>query len=431
MRYVHRVTDRVDATKLDLKAIAFYVPGAGSAAEWINVKNGLPRYLGHEQPRLTDELGFYDPAEPHAIRKQVEIAKQYGIYGFCFYHSWSGLKHELEPALRHFLADQTLDLKFSLCWMNEGKDGADSDSVFMSPLLSAFSDSRYIRIEGKPVLIVSHPSLLRDAPVTLRRWRDYATKSGLSGLYIVAAMEREAIDARSAGFDAQVEFPPFQYRLTDVTIQHSLIDSDFKGTIYSYQELVDKSTALAEAACVTFRTVLLGWDQEAVRPGAGESLAGANTALFAKWLKQSCEKTIKRRPEERLIFINAWNDWSNGAYMEPDRKSGYAYLHTASNVLRTYHNDPETQKRIDEINTRFKRSHDAAIVFHCHYEDLIAPVFERYLSPIENADLFITVRNDITRNAVEEVYRRFPQSSLFVPKIGVVIFGPFFWLCAI
>src|SRR5262245_45766136 len=156
LRYVPRVTDRVDANKLEVKAIAFYRPAFRSLSEaqavrpdhatgWPRVEKALPRYFGQLQPRLPGELGFYDNAQPETLRNQVELAQQYGIHGFCFYHYWTDETHDLQPPLRQFIAED-LNFKFCLCLMSEMSRPGEE---FLKTLLPALSDPRYIRIAGK------------------------------------------------------------------------------------------------------------------------------------------------------------------------------------------------------------------------------------------------------------------------------------------
>src|SRR5262245_16957010 len=122
IRYVHQVGDRVDANKLDLKAVAFYVPSlrsihkTGEAASWQNVTTALPRYFGHNQPRVPGGLDAYDFDDPETLRKHIGLARQYGIYGFCFYHYPSRGRDVLEPAIRHFVENPDLQFRFCLCW---------------------------------------------------------------------------------------------------------------------------------------------------------------------------------------------------------------------------------------------------------------------------------------------------------------------------
>jgi hypothetical protein len=400
LRYVHRVTDRVDANKLAIKAIAFYLQ---EPCDWTRIIGAAPRYFGHYQPRLPDESGSYDPRQSGVIREQTELARQYGIYGFCFHHSPKG-DYTLEPPLRRFLSDSDVDFNFCLCL----SPPVSISQASWKSLAPAFSDRRYIRIDGKPLLIVYLSGFQKDDAGNGEHLRTCARKAGLPELYLVMAGAGGAGDPRPFDFDAGLDLHPHQWG-PDEASAYSLTDPNFTGRIYNYAQIAEKSDDFIDRPFVRFKTVMPGWDEEASRPGAGDSLAGANPALYAGWLEQSCRRTLQHRPEERLIFIKAWNAWPEGAYLEPDRKFGYAYLHASANVLRQYHNDPETRKLIEDLNTGFRRVNDAAIVLHCHYEELIGPIFDQYLSRIKDADLIVTVRNDIRRNVIEEVCQRVPN----------------------
>src|SRR5205085_2726966 len=118
------------SSKLEVKAIAFYLPqfrsshetrfvGGDNAVHWSNVVRGLPRYFGQRQPRLPDDFGCYDPGQHEVLQKQIDLAQQYGVHGFCFYHYWSGGKHTLERSVRNFLSDGSSNFTFCLCWMND------------------------------------------------------------------------------------------------------------------------------------------------------------------------------------------------------------------------------------------------------------------------------------------------------------------------
>ena len=403
IRYVHQVGDRVDSNKLDVKAIAFYLPALRSihrqteAAGWPKVTTALPRYFGQYQPRLPGGLGCYDSDSPETLRKQIELAKQYGIHGFCFYHYPSRGQDVLEPAIRHFVSNPALQFKFCICWITEESDVLEQSLEAAAPILL---DSRYLRIEDKPVVVVYQPERLRDVSEIARRSQ---------ARYLVTASPNRSVDPRSIGFDAAVEYPDVRAGLGDVAFGHALLDREFSGHIYSYAELANSFDRNRSAGAAVFPTVIPGWDDEAARPGAGDCAAGANPTLYANWLKKSCERALIRPAGERFVFINAWNAWLDGAYLEPDQQCGYAYLHATANVLRDYHKDPDTAKLIDEINSAFKRANDAAIIFHCHYEDLIPQIFDQYISPIRDADLFVTVRNDVSKAVVEDLRRRFPR----------------------
>jgi lipopolysaccharide biosynthesis protein/SAM-dependent methyltransferase len=427
-RYVHRGTDCVDAGKLDIKPIAFYVPevnvppaidgwGGKQRIGWNEIGRAVPRYLGHYQPHLPDELGFYDLRTPGVLRRQIDVAKQYGIFGFSFY--WQDRKSMLDGPLGTFLADPSLDLKFCLCWVNEDTllrqdahgDDRRSDMATIESVLPALSDPRYIRISEKPVLLVFRPKLLPDAATLARRWRAQAGQMGVPGLYLVAVRSDDRTDPGELGFDAAVEFPPYHVPVADVTSEHSVIDAGFTGHVYNYRDLVDACTRPPEPPFPNFKTVVPGWDNEPLKPGASKSFAGATPGLYAQWLQETCRVTMSRPPGERMVFINAWNSWAEGAHLEPDRRFGFAYLHATANVLRYYYRDPQTEKLVEEINAGFTPTSEVAIILHCHYEDLIAPIFDRYLSKLREADLFVTAPKDISKAAIEEIHRKFPNVS--------------------
>ena len=437
--YVHRVADRVDTTRLDLKAIAFYIPHFYSTPgqdqnqetescddidEWSRLATAVPRYLGHYQPHLPVGLGFYDLRLPDVMRQQIDLARQYGIFGFCFHHCWYEEKERFGLPFRQFLADPKLRISFCVCWENgnprdpesstsnipqASADPHRSDLAFLDSMRSAFLDSRYIRVKGKPLIIILRANELPDPQGLAQRWRQRIAEMGLPGLYLVGASSCDLAAPSDIGFDAVVEYPPCESNLTDLLSKVPLIDAKFSGCIRSYSEIVEKEIRLAEQPLVKFKTVMTGWDDESRKPGAGHSFTGSTPALYGKWLRHACEIARLRPPEERLVFINAWNDWTNGAHLEPDRRYGYAYLHVTANVLRNYHNDPDTRRLVEMTNAAFTPTSKVAIILHCHYEDLIGPVFERYLSSAEGADLFITTRHDLSMSALEEIRRRRPN----------------------
>jgi lipopolysaccharide biosynthesis protein len=232
---------------------------------------------------------------------------------------------------------------------------------------------------------------------------------GLGELYIAVLGSPGVAESRAAPPDAMLE-DPLGGSVTDVTRTHTLVDRGFAGSIHSYEQMVEQCSGPAALdALPTLKHVVTAWDNEASKPGEGRSFAGASPGLYARWLARSCRITAAQRPEERLLFISAWNDWADGAHLEPDRRFGYAYLHATANVLRYHYRDRRTEQLLEDNNAAFSKTSDVAIVFHCHYEDLVAPIFEQYLSWVRGADLFVTVRWDVSAEAVEEMRRRFPN----------------------
>jgi lipopolysaccharide biosynthesis protein len=430
--YVHRAHDSVLSGRLQVKAIAIYVPefyGPRGEVEssdisitpWTNISEALPRYLGQYQPHRPGELGFYDQRLPAIMRQQVDLAKQYGIHGFCFHYYWSEGRNSRGLPLIQFLSDASLDMQFCICWKNElqpqskedsariVRDSCANESGLIDSLESVFSDPRYIRVDGRPLLIVYRPAILPDALAIGRRWRNRVKQMGYPDLYLVGSRADEDANPHPIEFDGSVEYPPHDTAVTEITSQYSLIDRNFSGHVYNYQEVAEAHVGMPKQPNVNFRSVMTSWDDESKRPGAGVSFAGSTPALYAQWLDRSCRMTMMRRPEERFVFINAWNNWADGAHLEPDRKFGYAYLQATANVLRLYQDVAQTIELIKTINAKFAVRSQTAIIFHCHYEDLIRPILERYLARLEGVDVFVTVHPDFSVDAIEQIGKNIPN----------------------
>ncbi len=345
-----------------IKAIAFYLPqyhpipendewwGKGFT-EWTNVSKAVPQFVGHYQPRLPGELGFYDLRLVDVQRRQIELAKQYGVYGFCFHYYWfSGGRRLLERPLNQFVENKDLDFPFCVCWANENWtrrwDGRDDDVLMaqkyapeddidmiedLAPLLR---DPRYIRIDGRPLIVVYRVNLLPDPKRTAQVWRDYCVANGLGNPYLVAAQSFDIRDPEPFGFDAAVEFPPHtveRERLAEVEI----LNSDYEGTVYDYAQVVDTQRQFSWPDYQLFKAVMPSWDNDARKPGRGDTFHGSTPALYRDWLEHVCRETDRRyaNPDEKLVFINAWNEWGEGTYLEPDRRYGYAYLEATRTAL--------------------------------------------------------------------------------------------------
>jgi glycosyltransferase involved in cell wall biosynthesis len=383
--YFPIMKEDVEVTEPQVKLIAFYLPqfhpipendewwGKGFT-EWTHVARAIPQFLGHYQPRLPGELGFYDLRVLDVQRRQVELAKKYGISGFCFHYYWFSGKRLLDLPLKQFLDSTSLDFPFCLCWANENWtrrwDGLDNevliaqthspqdDLAFIESVEPMLRDKRYIRVSGRPLLIVYRPSLLPDPRQTAQRWRDYMAKSECGGLYLVAVQAFETVDPRLLGFDAAVEFPP--HKLAEgapvLNQQMEIVNPDYQGVISDYSYMVESAKKIHRSDFTLFRGVSPSWDNDARKPGRGITYQNSTPALYQEWLAQACRYTAKEPdPDKRLVFINAWNEWSEGAYLEPDRRYGYAYLQATVNALERFAN-PQVQRGLPVVFV----SHDAA-----------------------------------------------------------------------
>lgn len=434
--YVPKAPDAIDLHNLPLKLIAFYLPqfhpfaendawwGKGFT-EWTNVSKAQPQYLGHHQPRLPSELGYYDLRLPEVMRQQIDLAHHYGVTGFCFHHYWFGGKRLMERPVNQFLADPTLNIDFCLCWANENWtrrwDGAEADVLiaqkhsreddiaFFADILPALLDPRYIKVNNKPVLIVYRATLLPNAAETAQRWRELAQQAGLPGLYLVAAKAFEITDPRPFGFDAAVEFPPHQVQASEISQKKTFINADFSGKIYNYRDIAEKYASHQEDRFTNFKTVMPSWDNEARKPGKGHIFDGADPGSYAKWLDLAAQTTITHKRSERLLFVNAWNEWAEGAHLEPDRHYGYAYLHATASVLRNLC-PPDIDTAIAQLNQNFKKQHEAVVILHLYYDDLIDGIFSKYLSALQSScDLVVTVRPDVSQHSLDHIKHFFPN----------------------
>lgn len=436
--YVPKALDSLEGVDLPVKVIAYYLPqfhpfkennewwGEGFT-EWTNVTKARPQYLGHQQPRLPGELGFYDLRLPQVMRQQIDLAKQYGVNGFCFHHYWFGGKRLMETPVQNFLKDKSLDIDFCLCWANENwtrrwdglendvlisqKHSPEDDIAFLDDIMPALKDERYIRVDGKPLLILYRASSLPDAKETGKRWREHAIKNGLPGLYLVVVNAFDVSSPQPYDFDAIVEFPPHQVGAKDITDSITPLNKNFSGRVYDYEELALRAGKIDNENFTYFKAVMPSWDNEARKPTQGFSFYNAKPEFYAKWLDSAIKTTMKRRPEERLVFVNAWNEWAEGAHLEPDRHNGYAYLHATANILRNSLSKYDCDNKvISEVNQEFSPCHNAAVILHAYYEDLACDLVEKYIKPHQdNLDLIVTIRSDVKVTTLEKIKNSFPN----------------------
>ena len=342
-----------------MRLIAYYLPqfypipendawwGKGFT-DWTNITKGTPRFRGHYQPHLPGELGFYDLRMPSVLFRQAELAKCYGIYGFCIHHYWFGGRQFLNEPIRILLDNPDINIHFCLNWANENWtrrwDGAEheillkqrhspmDDVAFARSLEHVFSDPRYIRVDGRPVLMVYQPALLPDARATADRWREHFVRRGFGNPYLVMSNAHNYLDPRKFDFDATAGFPPHGFSRTRI-LRCLRLTRGFKGYVSSYDEMVRKTLDISSSGFVYMPGVCLGWDNEARRPNQGTVIFGSTPMKYGKWLLESCRRVQALAPSEQLIFINAWNEWAEGTHLEPDRHFGYAYLAETARAL--------------------------------------------------------------------------------------------------
>jgi lipopolysaccharide biosynthesis protein len=342
--------------------VAFYLPQFHPIAEndewwgkgfteWRNVQRALPQFDGHAQPRLPADLGCYDLRCRETMHEQVRLAREYGIGAFCFYFYWFSGRTLLEQPLQMWLDDPTLDLPFCLCWANESWsrrwDGRsdevliaqahspEDDLAYIAHVAPYLRDPRYLRIEGKPLLLVYRPNLLPDARQTADRWRGWCRRNGVGEIHIAYVQGFECPDPNDIGFDSAVEFPPNLANPADITDQHRRLNPSYAGQILDWRELAEDYRQRGMPAYSLFPGVNCGWDNEPRRPGRGRTFLHASPRGYRDWLSTTVSTRLAGvQPSRRLVFINAWNEWAEGAVLEPDRRLGHAWLQATRDALR-------------------------------------------------------------------------------------------------
>ena len=343
-----------------LRTVAFYLPqfhptsendewwGPGFT-EWDNVVRGRPRFPGHHQPHLPERLGFYDLRLPETRMAQAELASKHGIDAFCYYHYWFHGRRVLDLPFAEVLSSGTPDQPFCLCWANEswtrswdGRSGhvlleqrysqAD-DRQHLEALLPALTDPRYLRFEDRPVMLIYRSSQLPDPLRTTQVWREVAAAAGLE-LYLlrVESFLDETGDPRPLGFDAAVDFQPDWSSLPESVLRKAVSRvapraPRVNDRVLSYRRTIDRMLRRPAPNYPRWPCVFPSWDNTARRRVGATVFHGSTPDLYEAWVRAEVERLAAAVGDgEALLFVNAWNEWGEGAHLEPDRRHGSAYL---------------------------------------------------------------------------------------------------------
>ena len=320
--------------------------------EWTNVAKAQPLFKGHYQPQLPSDLGFYDLRLEEAREAQAAIAKEHGIYGFCYYHYWFNGKRLLNYPVDDMLRLQKPDMPFMLCWANEnwtrrwdGKEheilikqeySFEDDANHMRWLCkNVFPDKRYIRVDDCPVFMVYRHELFPDIKRTADIWRDVAVNEfGYKDLYLCIT---ESFNIRTTPetihFDANVEFSPhsvMQVKIKaskkDVLFERLKLKKKRKLDICDFERGVQKCINRKPPSYKLFRSVTPSWDNTPRKGDKGILASGSSPELYYKWLHHIKNTFEPFSKEENFVFINAMNEWAEGNHLEPCIKYGRAYL---------------------------------------------------------------------------------------------------------
>jgi lipopolysaccharide biosynthesis protein len=350
----------------DSKLIAYYLPqmyptpendkwwGKG-VTEWNNVSRAVPQFLGHYQPRLPGELGFYDLRLKENILRQIELAKLYGVYAFCFYYYWFDGKRLLDKPLDMFVNAPEIKFPFCLCWANESwtkgffgssreiimkqNDSVESYRNFIHDIVPYFGKDNYIKIKNKNVLLVYKPQDIPDSKDVIKYWREYCKKKGVGDLYIIGCWKsNQKINFLELGFDATAEFQAgaIEDYCKKINDKVDFVNETYYGAIYNYQDIIEKKIYEKNfKRYKMYSAVMPMWDNTPRKNNKGSMIFDGSTPdLYKQWLKAAIKNNKKRTDlDEDIIFVNAWNEWGEGAYLEPDRRYGYAYLQATKDAI--------------------------------------------------------------------------------------------------
>jgi lipopolysaccharide biosynthesis protein len=353
------------------RLVAFYLPqfhptpdndewwGPGFT-EWSNVAAAQPLFRGHQQPRTPGELGFYDLRLPETRAAQAELAAAHGIEAFCYWHYWFHGRRMLDRPFAEVLASGEPDFPFCLAWANESWTrtwmgsgevlveqtySAEDDRRHGRWLAQAFADPRYLRVDGRPVLLIYRFADLPNAGRTITIFSEEATAAG-AGEPMFLGMNGISFgqDARPFGFDGTVCFAPQLGLLPGFgrrgsrpanllrNLRQRLPNASLR--LYDYRQHTHELRRRSERLDHPLHpTLLIGWDNTARRGRDAIVLLNDTADEVANRLRELIAEVGAKPPAERLIFVNAWNEWAEGNYLEPDLETGRAKLEAVRDVV--------------------------------------------------------------------------------------------------
>ena len=384
-----------------VRLLAFYFPQFHAIPEndewwgkgftdWVNVKRARPQFRGHDQPRVPLGGRYYDQSRKDTIAWQIDLAKRHGVHGFCHYHYWFDGKQLLDTPTNIVMESPELDFPFCLAWANEtwsrrwdGRDHHILQEQTHRPdkalwqrhfdyLFRAWSDPRAVTVDGKPVFLVYRAHRILQIGDMFDFWREAAHRRGLPGIYLVSMKQYEfPIPEVLTHFDATMQFQPFE----------AIYSPDYEGKVLETSKLVAALRLLPERVQDLLRTIryrlmsgltfydydlvwkqilkeereggipafpgaFVDWDNTARYVKRARIFKGASPERFEHWFRQLVQVTASRPKPEQLIFLNAWNEWAEGTYLEPDEKHGYKYLEAVRRCLEQRRAERESPARM-------------------------------------------------------------------------------------
>ncbi len=361
----------MESAENQIRVIALYLPqfhpipendkwwGKGFT-EWTNVGKAKPLFKGHYQPRVPADLGYYDLRLPEARKAQADLAKEYGIEGFCYWHYWFGNgKRLLERPFNEVLESKEPDFPFCLAWANHSwadkqfsqngsnrmlieqlYPGIEDYIEHFNYVLKAFIDKRYIRVDGKPFFMVYNPEELPNASLFIKLWQKLARENGFQIHFVAHTYKKENIELfKSWGFDSVV-----LVRLFDIFSQKYPL---YKRALLKCKRILLKRGQIVDyglaSACFTgeedrredcYPVIIPNWDHSPRSKRNGHILINSTPDKFGKHIQQTFANISNKK--NKIVILKSWNEWAEGNYMEPDLKYGRGYLEVLSQLIKDY-----------------------------------------------------------------------------------------------
>ena len=417
--YVSWYQDNVDFSSLPVyvKTLAFYLPqfhcikendewwGKGFT-EWTNTKKAKPLFDGHYMPRVPHkDFGYYHLDDVSVLKKQVELAKQHKIYGFIYYYYWFSGKRLLEKPLDLLLEHPEVDFPFVLCWANENWtrtwDGLENEVLmeqkylpedpenFIKDLQKYVKDPRYIRINGCPLILVYNPDAIPDFSSVCHKWRETAKKIGIGDIVVWSKTEIGNPSYKNTEFvDGEFDFAPHGFYLPN----DEITGISKASYVVNYSKLVHNlwDTYINHYPLKSFSySVTMGWDNSARRKENFKIYYHYSLESFYLWTTMAMKKMTFNAFSDVFLFVNAWNEWGEGTYLEPDLKYGYANINTLSRAickipLKAKFKVFQTECKLETIHSKI------AVQAHVFYDDLFEELLKQLMLIPYSYDLYIS-----------------------------------------
>lgn len=319
--------------------------------EWTNVKKAKPLFTGHYQPHVPhSDVGYYDLADVNVMRKQAQMAKDYGIGGFVFYYyHFANGKRLLETPINNYVQAKNIDFPFCFAWANESWtrvwDGGEKNIIMpqdydeeniinmIENMIEAFSDSRYIKIDNKPLLLVYRAEVVPEIEKITQKWRKKITAAGFDGLYLISMQNFKRENPYKMGFDAAVEFAPQNCAkyFDNTNIDYNEYSKITNPLIIQYNNVM-QYFKMNTCNYTRYRCVCPAWDNTARKGDKSPRIViESSPELFKEFLHHAVVSSLVEN--NKFVFINAWNEWGEGTHLEPDNKYGYSYLQICKEEL--------------------------------------------------------------------------------------------------